>query len=250
MKTVNQAYEEFPDEVRKKFVEATNYVLDNFIFKAWNEQEMKEKWRRRSLDQILESGEINHLFPCVDAGVVAAKYLHDNGENVRLNLLTERGAVDAFRKGKASALHIDALVELPFRGVNYGLDIGCGDVILYKPVLSGSSDPLEKKYLTTRPEEHERYWDRTPFLIVDGLTLVRNQFTPILNFLDTGNNKIVAPYGIKKGEFHRAPSVGDKKSFLVTNEDYDSEASSADNKGWLTENLQFLPGLREYRYSE
>lgn len=247
--SISRIYEEFPEGVRRKFVDAANYVFDTLVFRAWNEQEMQEKWRKRSLDQILKSGEANHLFPCLDAGVVAVKYLNENGEDARLKLLTERGAVDAFRNGRARALHIDALVELPYAGVNYGLDIGCNDVILYKPVPSDSSDPLEEKYLTTRPEEHERFWHRTPFLLIDGQTIVRNQTTPILDFLSNEHNQIKVPYGIKKEEFYEAPAIGDKKSFLVTNEDYDSEASSADNKEWLAQNLEFLPGLKEYRYS-
>lgn len=248
MQELEKVYNEFPDGLRNKFIDATNYVLSNFNFRAWDKQEMEEKWRERSLDQILKSGEINHLFPCVDAGAVATKYLYEKGEDVGLRLLTEKGAVDAFREGRARALHIDALVELPYQGIDYGLDIGCGDVILYKPVLSDSSDPIEEKYLTTRPEEHERFWYRTPFLKIRGEILVNNDSVPILNFLETEHNEVEVPYGIKEKDFYKAPTIEDKKSFLETNEDYDPVASSADNQEWLDKNLRFLLGLREYNY--
>jgi hypothetical protein len=248
MYELEQVYEEFPNELRKKFIDAANYVLDNVVFKAWNEQEMKENWRKRSLDQILRSNEINHLFPCLDAAVAATKYLYENRDDARLKLLTEKGAVGAFRDGKSRALHIDVLVELLHQGINYGLNIGCGDVILYKQVPIDSEDPLEEKYLTTRPEKHERFWVRTPFLVIRGKTIVDNASTPILNFLETEHNEVKAPYGITKEEFHRAPEIENKKSLLVTNEDYDPNASSTDNREWLVENLKYLSGLREYKY--
>ncbi len=245
-----KAYREFPEEVKKKFVESANHVLDNFVFKAWDEAEMKEKWRKRSLSQILNSGEINHLFPCLDASAIAVKYLKEAGGSPRLKLLTESGAVDAFRNKKSRALHIDSFVELPYEGVNYCLNIGCGDVILYKPFPPDGSDELEEKYLTTRPEKHERFWHRTPFLVLDGKTMAENQEIPLLNFVNSEHNMANVPYGIEVEEFHEALSVNGKKSFLLTNQDYDLDASTADNREWLAQNLKFLPDLKEYRYSK
>lgn len=246
--TLEQAYRKIPMEVRRKFVDTANYVLDNVVFNVWNESKMRNSWRKRSLDDIVKSREINHLFPCIDTAALATKYLIENGENASIKLLTEKGAVDAFRQERSRALHIDAITELVYEGVQYGLDIGCGDLTLFKPILEIEKYNEEETYLTTRPEPHERIWRRTPFLKIRGKNLIENSSKPTLDFMETKYNLISIPYGIKKIDFHTFPDIKGKKGFLTTNEDYDQKASASDNKKWLTKNQDFLPGLKEYKY--
>ena len=246
--TLEEAYNLIPKEVKTVFIEAANYVLNNSKFTGWNEQKMKTQLRKRSLDTIVNSREINHLFPCADAAALATKYLTEKGEKVSIKFLTERGAVDAFRQGKSRAMHIDTITELFYQGVSYGLDIGCGDLTLFKPISGIEKFKEEEAYITTRPEEHERIWKRTPFLKIDGKTLIQNSSRQMLDLMDTASNLSTIPYSLKKSEFHTFPQIEGKESFLTTNEEYDPNASSSDNKIWLSIHQKFLPGLTEYKY--
>ena len=240
--TQEQIKKEFPEEFRTEVVRLTNYVLDKVAFTAWAPERMRSSWRKRSLQNILREGEINHLFPCVDTAVLANSWALN--EDIKLKLLTEKGAVEAFRNGRARALHIDAITELTIRGQTYGFDIGCGDITLLKQVRNHDEETV---YLTTRQEEGEHFWQRTPFLSICATDISYNNRS-ILNFLGTPFNKVAIPYNIKEAEFYEAPDIEGKGSFLDTNQDYDAESSGRDNEEWLKSQAEIFPNLIPYRY--
>ena len=239
----------FPKEVVERFVQTANYVLKSVVFTSWNEKQMKERWRKRSLSDVLQAKEINHLFPCIDTAAIATQFLYERGESPGLVLLTEKGAVKAFRDGKARALHIDAIVEIDYESQPYGLGIGCGDLNFLKENKSANKELEEKVYTTTRHEKGETTWKRTPFLVVNGTDLLKNKKIEILDFILSPFNQIKVPYNLKKEEFHVARTILGKKDFIQTNEEeYNPVASSRDNVEWLKQNKDIFPGLKKYAY--
>ncbi len=244
-----QNQDKFPEEVVAKLVEATNHVLGISKFVAWNEETMKRLWRGRPLKNLLKNPEINYLFPCLDTAALATSYLAEKGEDVYLKVLTEKGATNAFREGKAGIMHIDSLVELVHNGVPYSLDIGCGDIIILKPITNQCSNSLEQEFYTTRPEKGEQIWNRTPFLKVKGQEFVSHINLSPLDFLNIPQNLVEVPYDISKEDFYTSRDVGCKENILKTNQkDYNPQAARAFNKEWLETNKDFLPGLIAFTY--
>jgi hypothetical protein len=157
----------------------------------------------------------------------------------------------AFREGRARIMHIDSLIELVYDGIPFGLDIGCGDITLLRPTYhkDSSISQEEEGYFTTRPEDGERIWRRTPFLKVSGRDFIASPESSPLDFLETANNLVKVPYDITKEDFYTARDVPGKDNILKTNcRDYNIQDSISSNKEWLDINKKFLPGLREFQY--
>jgi len=247
---VCQNQDKFPKELVQKLAEAVNYVLDTSRFVAWDEEKMKKLWRGRPLKDLLENPKINHLFPCLDTAALATYYLTQKGEKVYLKVLTEKGATDAFRGGKARIMHVDSLVELIYNDIPYGLDIGCGDITVLTQ--ANNKDEVispEEEYFTTRPEQGEQIWRRTPFLKVSGKDLITHMNLSPLDFLTTPFNTVKIPYGITKDDFYTIEKVNGKDNILNTNnEEYNASESRLFNREWLNANKKFLPNLHEFQY--
>ena len=64
-----------PIRVSEAVVKAMNFIAENYTFVAWSPREMQDKWRKRTLDQIMQEKTLNRLFPCVDLGAIATSYL-------------------------------------------------------------------------------------------------------------------------------------------------------------------------------
>jgi len=244
-----QNQDKFPGEVVAKLVDATNHALSVSKFIAWDEITMKRLWRGRPLKDLLKHPEINHLFPCLDTATIATHYLARKGEDVYLKVLTEKGATEAFKQERARIMHVDSLVELIHQGVPYCLDIGCGDITILTPTKNTSSDSLEQEYHTTRHEQGEGIWTRTPFLRVKGQDLVRHADLSPLDFLDNDKNLVKVPYGVSREDFYASRNVEGKENILRINKrDYNPEAARTFNRQWIEDNKDFLPGLKEFRY--
>ena len=248
MTRLNSNISEFPSYVVEKFIEATNYVLETVTFRAWDEGQMRARWRRNSLNSLLEIKEINHLFPCIDTAILATSFLTREGEDSSLALLTEEGAMKAFRGGRKRVMHIDSTAELTYDGVTYKLDIGCGDITLIKP-----SD-TENTYLTTRPEPNEKEWERRPFFRMKGKVIEDHPDIPVLSFIESPHNTIVpTPYAyvITLNNLHTVNPVSGEANILTTNkEQFNIEEARAFNKKWVNANRDLLPGIKEFRYEE
>lgn len=250
-KNLCQNQGKFPRGLVQKLTEAVNYVLDTSRFVGWDEEKMRKLWRGRPLNDLLRNPEINHLFPCLDTAALATYYLAQKDENVYLKVLTEKGATNAFREGRARIMHIDSLIELVYDELPFGLDIGCGDITLLRPTYrkDSSISPEEEEYFTTRPEDGESVWRRTPFLKVRGRDFIASPKLSPLDFLETAHNLVKVPYDITKEDFYTAREVSGKDSILRTNcRDYNPQDSASSNKEWLDANKEFLPGLREFQY--
>ncbi|MFH1711602.1 MAG: hypothetical protein ABH840_04785 [Nanoarchaeota archaeon] len=243
--------DKFPRGLVQRLTEAVNYVLDTSRLVGWDEEKMRKLWRGRPLNDLLRNPEINHLFPCLDTSAIATHYLAQKDEEVYLKVLTEKGATKAFREEKARIMHIDSLIELVYDGIPFGLNIGCGDITILRPTNNKDSSisPEEKEYFTTRPEDGERIWRRTPFLKVSGRDFITSPELSPLDFLETCHNLVKVPCDITKEDFYTARDVPGKDSILRTNyRDYNPLDSASFNKEWLDTNKEFLPGLREFQY--
>jgi hypothetical protein len=250
-KKLCQNQDKFPDGLVQKLTETVNYVLDTLSFVSWDEEEMRRLWRKRSLNDVLRNPQANYLFPCLDTAALATDYLAHNNEDVYLKVLTEKGAMRAFREGKSRIMHIDSLVELIYDGVPYGLDIGCGDITLLRNTESKDRNisPEEEEYFTTRPENGERIWRRTPFLKIGGKDLISNSDLSPLDFIETDYNLVKVPYNINKNDFYNEKEIQGKERILKSNtQDYNSNNLTSYNKEWLKANKDFLPGLKEFKY--
>jgi len=249
-KILCQNQDKFPKDLVQKLVETVNYVLDTSKFVGWDEGRMRKLWRGRPLNDLLKNPEINYLFPCLDTATLATYYLAQKDEEVYLKVLTEKGATHAFREGKARIMHVDSLIELVHNGISFGLDIGCGDITLLRPTNNkDNSISPEEEYFTTRPEEGEGIWRRTPFLKVNGSDFVSHPDLSPLDFLETIHNLVKVPYDITKEDFYTAREVSGKDSILRTNcRDYNPQDSVSFNREWLEGNKEFLPGLRKFQY--
>jgi len=240
--------DKFPLELRKKFVDATNYVLFEVDFTSWNSEKMKKLWRGRSLTGLLKDPEINHLFPCMDTTILGVTYLSSRGENVFYKILTAKGATKSFRENRASIMHIDSLIELEHNGVFYGLDIGCGDLTLLRPASRDEKiSSEEENYFTTRPEVGEQIWTRSALLRVAGKTLLENPGISPMDFLNSSDNLVKVPYGITKEDIYSSlPRLGQEDVLTTNQKNYDPDASSRQNFEWIRQNKDFLPGMIQF----
>jgi hypothetical protein len=246
-----QNTDRFPREVVSIFIDATNHVLDTLTFKAWDKETMKRCWRGRSLNDLLKNPEANHLFPCLDTALLATHYLASQGQDAYLKVLTEKGAVEAFKDGRARIMHIDSLAEINWKGKSYALDLGCGDITILTPIIPTEDEiPSEEvKYFTTRPEEGEQIWRRTPFLRLRGQEIKNNPDRSPLSFLYAPENLVKVPYCIDPGDFYRENMASGKPSIVSSNQEgYDPKSCSRYNEEWLDKNKDFLPGMRRFRY--
>ena len=124
-----------------------------------------------------------------------------SNERGYLRLLTDKGALEQYRKGRANIVHLDCVIELENKGVLYGFDIGCGDITLTR--LKPNRDPnLEQvSYLTSRPERHSREWHRTSIFLLPFLSYTELKVHSVLDLLETNQNLVLAangrlPYGL------------------------------------------------------
>ncbi len=253
--------EMFSSEAVGRAIPAINQVLEAVYFTSWDEQEMSEKWRKRNFLDIIAEGDVNHLYPCIDTGVLATGIFYKNKEKEYLRIMTDKGALEQFRKGKACAVHLDCAVELEHNGVLYGFDIGCGDLTLTR--LKPNQDPASEQecYLTTRPEKHSREWHRTSIFLspaTDNLPLVEK---PVFDLLETNHNLVYAanrriPYGLTKQELHKVIEVPGEDNPLTTNTNFDAQACQEFNDLWTMDFNDYwseragsgFPKLRAFRY--
>ncbi len=245
--------DKFPDEVVEKFVEISNGVLSSVNFVAWNEEEMKTNWRKRPLAEIVTSGEINHLFPCIDAAAFAANYVYqkNNGAEIykpHILLLTEKQSVDSHRKKESRIIGVDALLELTFGEKQFYLGIGCGDLNLLRRT-EEKTDAGEISFYTTRHEEDQSIWRRMPFLRVFAGDLKMNAlYASPLELLNTDSNKIVTPCNLTTDDFLTQNEIPGKPNYFKTNTEYSPQDCIKDNKSWTEANKDFLSGLVNFRY--
>ena len=182
---IPELMDQFPLGFVRHAIASANYVLSTACAKAWTPEEMRAKWRRRSLNQILEEKDINHRYPCADSAVLAAHFLNISGQNAYLRFMTDAERVRRFRLEQDPIIHVDCVTELRYEGKTYGFDIGAGDLTFISPsqVVPRKEFPEERVWKTTRHEEGSRYWHRTTVMVVSGKTITDNPDTPLLKLL-------------------------------------------------------------------
>lgn len=238
---------EFPQKVREKVVEAANHVLSRVCFVPWTKGQMSQFWRRRSLNQIEGSGEVNYTVPCIDTSALAVNYLRDNGKRASMVLYTDNGAAERFLRGEKAKLHLDAAALFMFRKEVYGFDIGSSDVTLFKR--NGSYDKEgQEVLLTTRFEDGEREWHRTPVSLIFGGDVARFPGEPLVELL-LRRNRLSLPFGLKREDFYRTvepPPDGD--AFLNNAETFNKEDLERYNLEWLEASKDIFPGMNPFVY--
>jgi len=206
---------------------------------------MDEQWRRRSYNQICESGEVNVCVPCIDTAALATAYLESKRTFSEIVLLTEQGAAERFKAGRKAKLHLDAAAGFMTEGKKYWLDIGAGDISLMKHI-AGSDNNVS--FATTRYDEPK--WGRTIIARVQGSELMRNKQTPLVELL-LQQRTTPLPFGLTKEDFFRVNhNTDDGDRFYHHAQEYNAEIERAKNEGW-TEGVQHVfPGLKPFNYAD
>jgi len=251
----------FPAYVVSRAIPVINQVLDSVFFTSWNAQEIAGKLTQRSYFKIINDGEVNHLYPCIDTAVLATYPFFKDQENGCLRIMTDKGALEQYRNGRANLVHLDCIFEIPHDGILYGFDIGCGDLTLTK--LKPDQDPnLEQAvYLTSRPEKHSREWHRTSILVIPFSRHPRLQNNPVLDLLETNENLIYRlnsgiPLGLTRPEIVTCKEVPGKDNPITTNTNFDPVACQEFNNLWTADFNDYwrkragksFPELRIFRY--
>ena len=250
----------FPANAVARAIPGINHVLDSVCFTSWNSQEIVDKLTKRSYADIVRDGDVNHLFPCLDTAVVGGHYFFRTSEPGYLRLMTDKGALDQFRRGRANLVHLDCVIELEHEGVLYGFDIGCGDITLIRLKPNQNPDSEQVVYLTSRPELGSREWNRTSLLLMPFSSHSHLISRPIFDLLETNLNLVYAngrlPYGLTKKEILTYKDVPGEQNLITANTDFDAEACQEFNNLWTEDFNDYwaeragrdFPKLRTYRY--
>jgi hypothetical protein len=224
-----------PVEAARVLTDGANSVLETFPYVGWDVNEMKGKWRKRSIDDI---DSLNHSFPCADAAARAVEYLHCMRINARLRLVTDPKVVQEFRKHNAPCLHIDAWPEVEHNGKWYGMDIGAGDayfVFAAKDEKPREEFPEEEVFATTRPEEGDRLWYRKTVLLIPGKNIFGNTELSVLDFISHPElNLATVPYRLTKKEFQmvQLEPENEEHRVFISNKPYDINGAREFTKDW------------------
>jgi len=251
----------FPPRVVAKAIPAINYVLDSVCFTSWKPGEIVDKLTKRTYRKIDRDGDVNHLYPCVDTAVLGTFPFFRDYQNGFLRMMTDKGALDQFRKGKATMFHLDCVLELEDKGVLYGFDIGCGDLTLTR--LKQNQDPNSSQvtYLTTRHEPGSREWHRTSIFLMPFSRHPILHSKPVLELLETNENMVYAvngrlPYGITREEIVTCKDVSGEANPITTNINFDPRGCQEFNDLWTADFNDYwrniggdnFPKLRNFRY--
>ena len=251
----------FPVNVIVRAIPAINFVLDSVYFTSWNPQDMIDRSGKRSYLEIVNGRDVNHLYPCLDTAVLATGSFFRTSEPGYLRLMTDKGALEQFRKGRTNIVHLDCVFELEDSGVLYGFDIGCGDITLTR--LKQNQDPNSEQvvYLTSRPEVHSRQWHRTTIFLMPFYNHPSLNNNSVFDLLETNINLVLAangkiPFGLTKQEILTCKDVPGEENPIMTNTNFDPVACQEFNNLWTMDFNDYwsdragkdFPKLRTYRY--
>lgn len=251
----------FPEKVVARAIPAINFVLNIVNFTSWTPQEIVRKLTKRSYSDIVNERDVNHLYPCVDTAVVGTFPLFFNRERGYMRMMTDKGALDEYRRGRANIVHLDCVLELEESGVLYGFDIGCGDLTLTR--LKQNQDPNSEQvtYLTTRHEVHSREWNRKTIFLMPFYNHPYLNDTPVFDLLETNKNLVIAangrlPYGLTRQEILTCKDVKGEKNPITSNGNFDVHGCQEFNDNWTMDFNDYwseragkdFPKLKPYKY--
>ena len=250
-----------PRKAQEAVVQAMNHVADNYTFVAWSPKEMRAKWRKRTLNQIIQEKTLNRLFPCVDLGAVAASYLAEQNIPADFVVLTEPKSVKRFRAGLSRKLHLDAYISVPANSDLYCFGLGCGDISIITPAFTeNGTREYTTRFIGQDKEGNEpasqdlekiEDWRREPIIHLRGKDVQRLSDMAPLDWLWTGANLTSVPFGISPNELKTERKVSGGQSYADTNQkDYDPKADMDWSCEWTARNSvqDIFPGLKPLTY--